>query len=398
MSKEVVIVNAIRTPFGKFGGQLSSLTAVDLGAHVIKEVLNPHIELVNSSNIDEVVMGIVVNAGVGQIPSRQAAAKAGLGVEVKSTTINKVCASGLRAVTLGAQMIKAGDAHIIVAGGMESMSNTPYLMPKARWGMRMGNSELLDSMIHDGLWCAFHDVHMAIHGSKVAAEFKVSREEQDQWALRSHQLAHQATESGRFAKEITALEIPQRKKDPLIVEHDEPIRAGTTLEKLAKLKPIFMDDGTITAGNAPGVNDGASALLVMSREKADELGLKPLARIVSHGEVAQDYPYLATVPALAIKLALEKANLNVSDLDLVEINEAFAAVTLTSTKLLEVNPDIVNVNGGAVALGHPIGASGARLLTTLTHELIHQGKRYGAAGICSGAAQGDAVILENLTL
>ena len=395
--QDVVIVNAKRTPFGKFGSSLSSLTAVDLGAHIIQALLKETPEI-NSDNLDEVIMGIVVNAGVGQIPSRQAAAKAGLGIHVKSLTINKVCASGMKSVGLAAQAIRAGDRDIMIAGGMESMSNTPYLMPKARWGMRMGNAELLDSMIHDGLWCAFHDVHMAIHGSNVAKEFGVTREQQDAWAYRSHQRAQAAIESGRFAKEIVPITIPQRRKDPLLVEHDESIRAETTLEKLGKLKPIFDAEGSITAGNAPGVNDGAGALIVMSAQKAKELGLKPLARIVSYGEVAEDYPYLATVPALAIKEAAQKADLTIDQLDLIEINEAFAAVTLTSTKLLEVDPEIVNVNGGAVALGHPIGASGARLVTTMVHELIAQKKKYGACGICSGSAQGDAIILENLTL
>lgn len=394
--KEVVIVDAVRTPFGKFGGGLAALSAVDLGAHAISALLKKYPQI-SDDLIDEVIMGIVVNAGVGQIPSRQAAAKAGLGVHVKSTTINKVCASGMRAVSLAAQMIRAGDGDVYVAGGMESMSNTPYLLPKARWGARMGDAQLVDAMIHDGLWCAFHDVHMAIHGSNVAKEFGITREMQDEWALRSHQRAAQAIASGRFAQEIAPVTIPQKKKDPLVISHDEAVRADTSLDKLASLKPVFDAEGSITAGNAPGVNDGAGAVLVMSREKADALGLKPLARIVAHAEVAEDYPYLATVPALAIKKAAQKANLSIDQLDLIEINEAFAAVALTSTKLLEVNPEIVNVNGGAIAMGHPIGASGARLVGTLVHELIHQGKRFGAVAICSGAAQGDAILLENLT-
>lgn len=396
MSQDVVIVKALRTPFGKFGGSLASLSAVELGAHAIQSVLQD--TPVTSELLDEVIMGIVVNAGVGQIPSRQAAAKAGLGTQVKSTTINKVCASGMKAVGLAAQGIRAGDRHIVVAGGMESMSNTPYLMPKARWGMRMGDAELVDSMIHDGLWCAFHDVHMIIHGSNVAKEYGISREAQDEWALRSHELAAKAMASGRLAKEIAALEIPQRKGDPIQVQDDESVRADTSLEKLAKLRPVFDKEGSITAGNAPGINDGAGALLVMSAEKAQALGLQPLARILAYGEVADDYPYLARTPANAIKAALQQAHMTTDQLDVIEINEAFAAVTLLSTQMLEVSPDIVNVNGGAIAMGHPVGASGARLVATLAHELIHQGKRFGAAGICSGAAQGDAIILENLTL
>lgn len=396
MSQEVVIVQALRTPFGKFGGSLASLSAIDLGGHVIQSVLKN--TPVTSDNLDEIIMGIVVNAGVGQIPSRQAAASAGLSPQVKSTTINKVCASGMKAVGLAAQAIRVGDRDIMVAGGMESMSNTPYLMPKARWGMRMGDAELVDSMIHDGLWCAFHDVHMIIHGSNVAKEYQISREAQDEWALRSHELAAKAIASGRMAQEIAPVHVPQRKGDPVSVTKDESVRADTSLEKLAQLRPVFDKEGSITAGNAPGINDGAAALLVMSAEKARALGLKPLARIITYGEVADDYPYLARTPANAIKAALQKANMTTDQLDLIEINEAFAAVTLLSTKMLEVNPNIVNVNGGAIAMGHPVGASGARLIATLAHELVARGKRFGAAGICSGGAQGDAIIIENLTL
>lgn len=397
MSQEVVIVKARRTPFGKFGGALAGLSAVELGGHVLKAILNETPEM-NPDDIDQVLMGIVVNAGVGQIPSRQAAAKAGLGVHVKSLTINKVCASGMKAVGLAAQAIRAGEAEIILAGGMESMSNAPYLVPQARWGVRMGDAQLVDAMIHDGLWCAFHNVHMGIHGSNVAAEFKISRQAQDEWALRSHQRAHQATVSGRLAQEIAPLTIPQKKGESVIVAQDEAIRPDTTLEKLAQLKPVFDPNGTITAGNAPGINDGAAALLVMSRQKAEALGLQPLARIVAYGEVAEDYPYLATAPAHAIQVALHKAGLEVAQLDRIEINEAFASVALISTQILGADPEKVNVNGGAIAIGHPIGASGARLIGTLIQELKNQGLKYGAAGICSGSAQGDAIILENLCL
>lgn len=396
MSNEVVIVQARRTPIGKFGGSLASLSAIELGGLAIKAVLEG--TPVDSDQLDEVIMGMVVTAGVGQIPARQAAAKAGLATHVKALHINKVCASGMKAVGLAAQAIRSGDRSVMVAGGMESMSNTPYLLPKARWGMRMGDSQMVDAMIHDGLWCSFHDVHMILHGSNVARETGISRAEQDEWALRSHLLAAKAHSSGRFANEISPVTLVQKKGDPIIVSNDESVRGDSTLEKLASLKPVMDKEGSITAGNAPGINDGAAALLLMSRAKADELGLKPLARIVSYGEVADDYPYLAHTPANAIKDALQRAQMNIGQLDLIEINEAFAAVTLLSTKMLEVSPDIVNVNGGAIAMGHPIGASGARLVSTLVHELIHQGKRFGAAGICSGAAQGDAIIVENLTL
>jgi acetyl-CoA C-acetyltransferase len=396
MSDTPVIVSATRTPFAKFGGAFASLSAVDLGAHAIKAALTR--AGVPADQVDEVIMGIVLQAGVGQIPSRQAAIKAGLPVEVRSNTVNKVCASGMKAVTLAAQAIRAGDGEIFIAGGMESMSNAPYLLPSARFGARMFDSKMVDAMVHDGLWCALKDVHMAVHGANVAAEFGITREAQDAWAERSHLRAAAAIASGRFAQEITPVTIPQKKGDPIVVKDDESVRPDTTAEKLAKLAPVFSKEGSITAGNAPGVNDGAAALVVMGAKRAAAMGLKPLARIVSVGEVGQEAPYLATVPALAIKQALAKAGLQVSDLSLIEINEAFAAVALTSIKLLEADPETVNVHGGAVALGHPIGASGARLLTTLAYELMASKQRYGAAAICSGAAQGDAVILENLTL
>lgn len=395
MACETVIVNAIRTPFGRFGGGLASLKAVELGGIVIKSVLEPLNLPVNE--IDEVIMGIVVTAGLGQIPSRQACAKAGLPFTTPSLTINKVCAGGLKAVTLADQIIRSGDADIIVAGGMESMSNAPYLLDKVRWGLRMGDGKLIDALVYDGLWCSFGNVHMAIHANNVAKELGVTREEQDRWALRSHQRAWQATQSGRLKKEILAVSVPGSKKgETVLLEVDEQIRSDTTLEKLAKLSPIFVQDGSVTAGNAPGVNDGAGALVIMSSKKAEELKIKPMARIVSCAQVGDEPPYLAKVPAFAIKKALKKANLDVFDLDLIEINEAFASVAITSTRLLEVDEEKVNVNGGAVAFGHPIGASGARLLTTLIYELKEKGKRYGAVGICSGAAQGDAIIIENI--
>ena len=398
-----VIVSAVRTPFAKMSGSLSSFTAPDLGAMVIGEAVRR--AGIAPESVDNVLMGLVLQAGVGQIPSRQAAIKAGLPPQTSSMTLNKVCASGMRAVTLADQLLSVEDGEIIVAGGMESMTNAPYLLKKARGGYRMGHGELIDAMIHDGLWCAFHDVHMGIHGSTVAAEFGITREEQDAWAARSHQLADQAWREGRFEQEVMAIDVPVGKKETKSFKQDESIRPDTTAETLGKLRPAFSPDGTITAGNAPGVNDGAAALVIMSEDKAKALGLKPLAAIVGHAKVGELPPYLATVPALAIQKALNKAGLSVDDMDLFEINEAFAAVTLTSTKLLaegdagrmQAIREKTNVNGGAVAMGHPIGASGARLVSTLAYELSRRGGRYGVAAICSGAAQGDAIILERLS-
>lgn len=389
-----VIVSAVRTPFGKLGGALSSLSAIELGAMVIKEAVAR--AKVDPALVDNVLMGTVVQAGLGQIPARQAAVKAGLPVSTSALTINKVCASSLRAVTMADTFQRGGEGEIFVAGGMESMSNAPYMLMKARSGYRMGNGELVDSMIHDGLWCAFDNVHMGVHGSTVAKEYGITREAQDAWAARSHQLAHAAYENGRFVEEVMTVEVPQGKKPPLSVARDESIRPDTTAETLGKLKPAFGADGTITAGNAPGVNDGASALLLMSEERAQQLGLTPLAAIVSHAMVAERTPYLHTVPALAIQKALAKAGLKLDDIGRFEINEAFAAVTLTSMQILGADPEKMNVKGGAVALGHPIGASGGRLVSTLIYELLASNQRYGAAGICSGAAQGDAIVLENL--
>ncbi|MEB3196064.1 MAG: acetyl-CoA C-acetyltransferase [Candidatus Sericytochromatia bacterium] len=389
-----VIVSAIRTPFAKLSGALSPLTAVDLGSMVIQEALRR--AGVAPADVDNVLMGTVLQAGVGQIPARQAAIKAGIPVTASALTINKVCASGLRAVTLADTLLRADEGRVMVAGGMESMTHAPYLLKKARGGYRMGHGELLDSMISDGLWCAFHDVHMGVHGSTVAREYEISREAQDAWAARSHQRAHAAWEAGAFANEVISVAVPAGKGETVAFTRDESIRADTTAEKLAKLKPAFGADGTITAGNAPGVNDGAGALVLMSEEEAARRGLTPLAAIVAHAMVGQEAPYLHTVPALAIQKALSKAGLGLDALDRIEINEAFAAVALTSTKLLGADPERVNVNGGAVAMGHPIGASGARIVATLTHQLIASKGRYGAAAICSGAAQGDAVILENL--
>jgi acetyl-CoA C-acetyltransferase len=391
MAGKSVIVSAARTPFGKFGGTLKSLQAVDLGGIVIKEAIQR--AGISPDVIDEVIMGMVLQAGAKQIPSRQAARKAGLPWEVPTETINKVCASGLRSVTLADQIIRAGDAAIIVAGGMESMSNAPYLLPDARWGMRMGNGKVVDAMLNDGLTDAYDGLHMAVHGSNVAAEYEISRESQDEWALRSQQRAIEAARQGKFKEEIVPVHVPQRKGDPIVVDTDEAPRA-TSLEQLAKLPPVFTKDGSITAGNAPGVNDGAGALVVMSEEKARELGIKPLAVIHGHSAVGQEAPYIATTPGLAINKLLKKTGRSLDEIDLFEVNEAFAAVTLTSEKIVGWDPEKVNVNGGAIAFGHPIGASGARILMALVYELRRRGGGLGIAAICSGAAQGDAVMVE----
>ncbi|WP_018133030.1 acetyl-CoA C-acetyltransferase [Effusibacillus pohliae] len=388
--RNTVIVSAARTPFGRFGGALAPLSAVELGAVAIRGALER--AGVSPDQVEEVLMGMVLQGGAGQIPSRQAAVKAGLPWSTPTETINKVCASGMRAVTLADQIIRSGDADVVVAGGMESMSNAPYALPNGRWGMRMGDGPLLDLMIYDGLRCAFHDVHMAVHGSVVAAEFGITREAQDAWALRSHQRAIAAIEAGRMAEEIVPVEVPG-KKGATVVDTDEAPRRDTSLEKLAALPPVFKQDGTITAGNAPGVNDGAAALVLMSEERAKAEGKQPLAKILGHAEVAAEAPYIATTPALAIQKLLQKTGYQLSGIDLFEVNEAFAAVTLTSGKIIGWDEEKVNVNGGAIALGHPIGASGARIIGALVYELRRRGGGLGIAAICSGAAQGDAILL-----
>lgn len=386
-----MILGGARTPFGKLGGALSSVPAVELGGIAIRGALER--SGVPDEVVDEVIMGMVLQGGAGQIPSRQAARRAGLPWKVGTETINKVCASGLRSITLADQIIRAGDTDVIVAGGMESMSQAPYILPSARFGQRMGDGKMVDLMIHDGLWCAFHGVHMIIHGNYAAKKVGVTREEQDAWALRSHQKALAAQEAGYFKEEIVPVTISS-KKATITVEQDEAIRPDTSLEKLAKLKPAYQDDGTITAGNAPGVNDGAAALVVSSEEKAKELGVKPIAQILGHAAIgleAEDFPL---TPAHAIEKLLDKQGLKVDQIDLFEINEAFAAVALANKKLLGIDENKLNVNGGAVALGHPIGASGARIVLTLIHELKRRGGGLGIAAICSGAAQGDALLVK----
>jgi acetyl-CoA C-acetyltransferase len=387
-----VILSGVRTPFGKFGGTLSSLTAAQLGGIAVKEAIAR--AEVKGEDVQEVILGSVLQGGQGQIPSRQAAREAGLPWEVKTETINKVCASGMRSVTLGDQIIRAGDEDLIVAGGMESMSNAPYILPKARWGLKMGDSSVKDLMIHDGLSCSFTGVHMGTYGNSTAKEMELSREAQDEWALRSHERAIAAIESGLFAEEIVPVSVPQRKGAPVVVQHDESPRKDTSLDRLSKLAPVFNSDGTITAGNAPGINDGAAALVLMSEERALREGRKPEAVILGHAAVAVEAKDFPQTPGLVINSLLKKTGKTVEDIDLFEINEAFAAVALASSKIANLDPQKVNVNGGAVALGHPIGASGARIIITLMHELKRRGGGIGIAAICSGGGQGDAIMIE----
>ncbi|WP_163099589.1 acetyl-CoA C-acetyltransferase [Peribacillus alkalitolerans] len=389
---KTVIVSGVRTAFGKFGGGLSGFSAAELGGIAIKEALNR--AGVDPAQVDEVIMGTVLQGGQGQIPSRQASRHAGIPWEVKTETINKVCASGLRAVTLADQIIRSGDEEVIVAGGMESMSNAPYLLPKARWGLRMGDSTVKDLMIHDGLSCSFTGVHMGTYGNSTASELEISREEQDQWAYTSHQRAIEAIEAGRLADEIVSVEVKQRKGDSIFVSQDESPRKDTSVEKLASLKSAFSADGTITAGNAPGVNDGAGALVLMSEERALKEGKEPLAYIIGHSEIAVEAKDFPKTPGLVVNEILKKTGKTLEEIDLFELNEAFAAVALASGRIANIDPEKVNVNGGAVALGHPIGASGARIIITLMHELKRRGGGIGIAGICSGGGQGDAIMIE----
>ncbi|HEY6582839.1 MAG TPA: acetyl-CoA C-acetyltransferase [Rubrobacter sp.] len=389
--ERTVILGAARTPFGRFGGVLSPLSAPELGGAAIREAVDR--SGVEDGELQHSIFGIVVQAGVGQIPSRQANFHAGLPFTLTTETLNQVCASGLRSATLGETLIRAGDYDVILAGGMESMSNAPYLLPKARWGARMGDTPALDSMMHDGLLDAFEHVNMIRFGTDGAEKFDISREQQDEWALRSHQRAAAATDDGRLPEEIVGVKVPGKKGQATFVDADEPIRRDTTIEKLAKLSPID-EGGTVTAGNAPGVTDGAGALVLASESYAEKRGLEPLGTIVAHAKVAEEPPSLLTVPGNSGKLALHKAGWSAKDLDLVEINEAFAGVAIHSTRILGVNPEIVNVNGGALALGHPVGASGARILTTLFYELRRRGGGRGLAAICSGGGQGDAVLVE----
>ena len=388
---KTVILSAARTPVGKLGGGLASLDATDLGAVAIKEALER--ARVVGSEVQHVVMGQVLQAGQGQIPSRQAQIKGGIPKQVPSETVNKVCASGIRSAGILDSAIRAGDLEVAVAGGMESMSNAPYLLKQARFGYRMGDGKAIDAMINDGLTNPFSGKHMAQEASEVAAELEMTRADMDRWALRSHQRAIIATDEGRLPEEIVPVTVKGKKEDT-VVEVDEAPRREASLESLAKLPPIFSKDGTHTAGNSPGVNDGGGAMVLASDEWARAKERTVLATILAQGQVADDFPYLARTPSKAARVALDKIGLSPDDIDLWEINEAFASVTLNSIRMLEIDEDKVNVNGGAVAIGHPIGASGARILGALVHELRRRGGGLGCAAICSGGGQGDAMIVE----
>ncbi|HWN73923.1 MAG TPA: acetyl-CoA C-acetyltransferase [Solirubrobacterales bacterium] len=386
-----MILGTARTPFGKMGGGLSSLDATDLGGQVIEAALDR--SGVAPEQVEQVVFGQVLQAGQGQIPSRQAQIKGGIPKEVPSETINKVCASGMRSLGLADVSIRAGDSNVAVTGGMESMSQAPYLLPNARFGFRMGDVKALDAMTHDGLTNPFTEKQMINEASEVSNELEITRVDMDRFAERSHRLAAEATDAGRLAEEIVGVTVKSRKGETT-VETDEAIRPDTTLETLAKLKAIGGEDATHTAGNAPGVNDGAGAIVVASEEWAENEGKTPLARILSYGTVADDFPYLAKTPANAAKQALEKIGKSPDEVDLWEINEAFASVALNSVRMLGVDEEKVNVNGGAIALGHPIGASGSRIVGALVHELRRRGGGLGVAAICSGGGQGDAIVIE----
>lgn len=390
--REVVIASAVRTAIGSFGGALKDVSAADLGALVIKEAVNR--AGIKGETVDEVVMGNVIQAGLGQNIARQATIKAGLPKEVPAMTINKVCGSGLRTVALAAQMIKAGDADIVVAGGMENMSQAPYLLKTSRWGQRMGDGKMVDSMINDALWDAFNNYHMGVTAENIAKEWNLTREEQDEFAVNSQLKAEKAINEGKFKDEIVPVVIPQRKGEPKVFETDEYPRFGATIEGMAKLRPAFAKDGSVTAGNASGINDGAAAFVVMSAEKAEELGIKPLAKIVSYGQKGLDPTIMGYGPFHATKKALEVANLNIDDIDLIEANEAFAAQSLAVAKDLNFDMSKVNVNGGAIALGHPVGASGGRILVTLLHEMEKRDAKKGLATLCIGGGMGTALIVE----
>lgn len=392
LDNDVVIVSASRTPIGTFGGSLKGISAVELGSIVIKSVLDK--AGLDADQIDEVIMGNVLQAGLGQNPARQAAIQAGLSQHVPALTINKVCGSGLKAVHLAAQAIKTGDAEIVIAGGMENMSQAPYLTMEARNGLRMGDKKLVDSMIKDGLWCAFNDYHMGITAENVSEKYQLTREEQDQFAASSQIKAAKAIAEGKFEEEIVPVEIPQRKGETIIFDMDEYVRGDTTAEKLRKLRPAFKKEGSVTAGNSSGINDGAAAVLVMSHRKAVELNLTPLATMIANASAAIDPSIMGLGPIPATKKALKKAGITTNQLDLIEANEAFAAQAIAVTKELQFSKDMINVNGGAIALGHPIGASGARVLVTLLHELKRQNKKYGLATLCIGGGQGVATIIK----
>jgi len=390
--REVVIVNGVRTAVGTFGGSLKDVSAIDLGVKVVEELIKR--TGLDGSQIDEVIMGDVLQSGLGQNPARQVAIGAGIPQEVPSFTVNKVCASGLKPVMLAAQAIMIGDADIVLAGGIENMSAVPYAINKARWGLRMNDAKLVDLMVHDGLWEIFNGYHMGITAENIADRFGIPREEQDEVALGSQLKAAKAIEAARFKDEVVPIEIPQKKGDTKVFDTDEHPRPKTTKEALAKLPPAFKKGGTVTAGNASGINDGAGALVVMSKEKADVLGLMPMAKIRSYAAAGVDPAIMGTAPVPASKKALEKAGLRVSDLDLIEANEAFASQAIFVNREMGWDLDKVNVNGGAIALGHPIGASGARILITLLYEMKKRGSKLGLATLCIGGGQGAAIVVE----
>lgn len=392
-NKEVVIVSAVRTAIGSFGGAFKDVSAPQLGSVVIKEALAK--AGLAPDSVDEVIMGNVLQAGLGQNPARQAAMAAGLPQEVSSMTINKVCGSGLKAVHLATQAILAGDADIVVAGGMENMSQAPYLLKGARDGFKMGDQKLVDTMVADGLTCAFNDYHMGVTAENLCTKYELTREEQDEFAANSQQKAVQAIEDGKFKDEIVPVEV-KKKKEILTIDTDEYPRKGTTAEKLGGLRPAFKKDGSVTAGNASGINDGAAAVVVMSKEKAEELGIKPLVRIVANASSGVDPSIMGIGPVTAVKKAMEKGGKSMEEMDLVEANEAFAAQALAVGKELQFDPEKLNVNGGAIALGHPIGASGTRILVTLIHEMKRREAKKGLATLCIGGGQGVATIIENI--
>jgi len=389
---DVVIVGAARTPIGRFQGSLVTFPAPKLGAIAIRATLDR--AGIDPATVDEVLMGNVVLAGQGQAPARQASIGADIPPTVGATTINKICGSGMKTVMLGAAMIRVGDANTIVAGGMESMNNGPYLLPKARFGYRLGHGEILDATVHDGLWCALEDKHMGCAAEWIAREYDISRQAMDEYALNSHHKAIAATDSGAFAAEIVPVEVPQRKKPPLLLKEDECPRRDTSLEKLARLRPAFEEGGRVTAGNAPGITDGAAAVVIMSRAKADELGIAPLARITGYDQAAVKPHKIFTAPIFAVRNLLQRTGLELEHFDLIEVNEAFAAQTLADGKALSFDWDKVNVNGGAIALGHPIGASGARVLVTLIYALKARGLKTGMATLCLGGGEAVAMSIE----
>ena len=392
--KEVVIASAARTAIGSFGRSLKDVPVVDLGTKVIKSVIDR--AKIDPAEVDNVKMGIILQAGQGQNPTRQAALKAGLDVDVPAMSINILCGSGLKSVNLAVQDILLGDAEVVIAGGMESMSRAPYLLDKARYGYKMGNGKVVDSMIKDGLTCAVNEYHMGVTAENLAEKYNISRERQDEFAAESQRKAIEAIDNDRFQDEIVPVEIPQRKGEPKIFKKDEHPRRGVTADSLAKLRPAFKKDGSVTAGNASGINDGAAALIVMSKEKAEELNIKPLARIVSYATAAVDPKIMGIGPVPSVKKAMAKIDWDLEDIQLVELNEAFASQSLAVLEELPFNPDIVNVNGGAIALGHPIGASGARILVTLLYEMEKRGLNRGLASLCVGGVMGVTTIVETL--